>query len=272
MMTPYDDGLGSAGLGDARACGEQRVGGMPASGGDTGGDADGSACGGTGDDGTVDGGVGRDAPAGGTAAPVGRLAHGDRPRLLVIGRTASGKDTLADALRWELGLTFVKSCTTRPKRTPDEDTHVFLTEAQAGPLLGGAVAYTRIGDYSYFTTAKQVMEADGYVIDPIGMRMLCRNMPDARFVIAHVHADAGQRLRHAVRRGDAEVEATAFARREAAEDAEFTAFERDARAYADGDRGALPPNVSLVVDVENRYDDSFPECGVHAVARALGLT
>ena len=94
------------------------------------------------------------------------------------------EDTLADALRHAYGMTFVKSCTTRPRRTPDEDTHVFLTEQQAEPLVRDAVAYTRIGDYIYFTTAQQVMETEGYVIDPIGMRILCANMPNTRFVIA----------------------------------------------------------------------------------------
>ena len=122
-----------------------------------------------------------------TPAPEGIIATtATRPRLLIIGRTASGKDTLADALRHAYGMTFVKSCTTRPRRTPDEDTHVFLTEQQAEPLVRDAVAYTRIGDYIYFTTAQQVMETEGYVIDPIGMRILCANMPNTRFVIAYV--------------------------------------------------------------------------------------
>ena len=86
-----------------------------------------------------------------TPAPEGIIATtATRPRLLIIGRTASGKDTLADALRHAYGMTFVKSCTTRPRRTPDEDTHVFLTEQQAEPLVRDAVAYTRIGDYIYF--------------------------------------------------------------------------------------------------------------------------
>jgi len=192
-----------------------------------------------------------------------------RPRLLIIGRTASGKDTLADALRRSCGMTFVKSCTTRPRRTPDEDTHVFLTERQAEPLVRDAVAYTKIGDYIYFTTAQQVMETEGYVIDPIGMRMLCTNMPDTPFVIAYVHADDTQRRLHAMRRGNAEREAVAFARRAASEDAEFTAFERDVSAYDAGDAIALPPNVTSVICIENRYDASFPHDAVQLICMAM---
>lgn len=194
-----------------------------------------------------------------------------RPRLLIIGRTASGKDTLADALRRAYGMTFVKSCTTRPRRTPGEDTHVFLTKRQAEPLARDAVAYTKIGDYIYFTTAQQVMETEGYVIDPIGMRMLCTNMPDTQFAIAYVHADDAQRRRHALQRGDAAREAVAFAKRDASEDAEFDRFERDIAAYADGNTTALPPNVTNVIRIENGYDASFPHDAVIAIRKAIGM-
>lgn len=206
----------------------------------------------------------------GTCAQGGIIATSARPRLLIIGRTASGKDTLADALRRSCGMTFVKSCTTRPRRTPDEDTHVFLTEQQAEPLVRDAVAYTKIGDYIYFTTAQQVMETEGYVIDPIGMRMLCTNMPDTSFVIAYVHADSTERRQHALRRGDAARESAAFAARDASEDAEFDGFERDIAAYDAGDAAALPKNVASVICIENRYDASFPHDAVLAIRKAIG--
>lgn len=204
-----------------------------------------------------------------TPAPEGIAATtATRPRLLIIGRTASGKDTLADALRHACGMTFVKSCTTRPRRTPDEDTHVFITEQQAEPLVRDAVAYTKIGDYIYFTTAQQVMETEGYVIDPIGMRMLCANMPNTQFVIAYVHADDAKRRQHAMQRGDAAREAAAFAERNASEDAEFDGFERDITDYANGDTTALPANVTTVIRIENGYDTSFPHDAVIAIRKA----
>lgn len=206
----------------------------------------------------------------GTRAQESIITISARPRLLIIGRTASGKDTLADALRRSCGMTFVKSCTTRPRRTPDEDTHVFLTERQAEPLVQDAVAYTKIGDYIYFTTAQQVMETEGYVIDPIGMRMLCGNMPGTSFVIAYVHADSTERRQHALRRGDAARESAAFAARDASEDAEFDRFEQDIAAYDAGDATALPKNVATVISIENRYDESFPHDAVLAIRKAIG--
>lgn len=207
----------------------------------------------------------------GTQAQESIITTSARPRLLIIGRTASGKDTLADALRRSCGMTFVKSCTTRPRRTPDEDTHVFLTERQAEPLVQDAVAYTKIGDYIYFTTAQQVMETEGYVIDPIGMRMLCGNMPGTSFVIAYVHADSTERRQHALRRGDAARESAAFAARDASEDAEFDRFEQDIAAYDAGDATALPKNVTSVICIENRYDESFPHDTVIAIRKAIGM-
>lgn len=206
----------------------------------------------------------------GTQAQESIITTSAHPRLLIIGRTASGKDTLADALRRSCGMTFVKSCTTRPRRTPDEDTHVFLTKQQAEPLVQDAVAYTKIGDYIYFTTAQQVMETEGYVIDPIGMRMLCTNMPDTPFVIAYVHADSTKRRQHALQRGDAAREAAAFAERDVSEDAEFDRFERDIAAYDAGDTTALPKNVTAVISIENRYDESFPHDAVFTIRKANG--
>lgn len=72
-----------------------------------------------------------------------------------------------------------------------------------------------------------------------------------------------------LRRGNAEREAVAFARRAASEDAEFTAFERDVSAYDAGDAIALPPNVTSVICIENRYDASFPHDAVQLICMAM---
>lgn len=65
-------------------------------------------------------------------------------------------------------------------------------------------------------------------------------------------------------------EAAAFARRAASENAEFTAFERGVSAYDAGDTTALPPNVTSVICIENRYDESFPHDAVFTIRKANG--
>ena len=48
--------------------------------------------------------------------------------LLVLGRTASGKDSLVNKLCERTNLKSVTSYTTRPRRTNEGDTHIFTTE------------------------------------------------------------------------------------------------------------------------------------------------
>jgi guanylate kinase len=182
--------------------------------------------------------------------------------LLIVGRTASGKDTLASAVHDRYGLTFVKSYTTRPKRYAGEDTHVFVTPDEAKPLLKDAVAYTKIGEYEYFATKQQVLASDGYIIDPRGVSELCKNMPETRFAIAYVRAAVTRRREAAMSRGDEETEDAAFVARERSEDAEFTRFEHALDMYADGDHAALPPNVTQACVIRNRYDKASLEDGM----------
>ena len=52
-------------------------------------------------------------------------------KVLIVGRTASGKDTLREALERKYGWKFVKSYTTRKKRFEAEDTHVVVSQKHA---------------------------------------------------------------------------------------------------------------------------------------------
>ena len=108
-------------------------------------------------------------------------ANEPKEKLLIVGRTASGKDTLQYALE-KRGLTFVKSYSTRPKRNPNEDTHIFIQPDQVVPKDEMA-AYTVINGYEYFATKDQVKDADAYIIDPEGLKMLVANMPETKFHI-----------------------------------------------------------------------------------------
>ena len=69
-------------------------------------------------------------------------------KVLVIGRTSTGKDALRNILEEKYGWKFVHSHTTRPKRTPTEDTHVFVTKEYADSVpIEDKVAKTVIGEY-----------------------------------------------------------------------------------------------------------------------------
>ena len=149
-------------------------------------------------------------------------------KTLIVGRTSTGKDSLKDILINTYGWNFVKSTTNRPKRTEDEDTHVFLSDEEAKAVPNeDKVAKTVINGYEYFASRQQVNDADAYIIDPEGVYMLLRNMPEEWFIIVYMQpASADVQEEMALRRSDdPEKEIKVFHSRKESEDAQFTLFE-----------------------------------------------
>ena len=101
-------------------------------------------------------------------------------KTLILGRSAVGKDYLADKLSKNFGLKGVKSKTTRPIRFLHEDTHIFVNQETADKEVN-KVAETKINGYTYYATKEDVDKADYYIIDPLGLYQLVENMPETRF-------------------------------------------------------------------------------------------
>lgn len=98
-------------------------------------------------------------------------------KFLIIGRTASGKSSIARAVCNKLGLQLVKSYTTRPpreeeKKMSSKDTdHYFIDDMYMDEFISydEIAAYTEINGYKYFVTKDILDKSDIYVIDPIGV-------------------------------------------------------------------------------------------------------
>lgn len=100
-------------------------------------------------------------------------------KFLFIGRTCSGKSSIAKAVSEKLGLRVVKSYTTRPPRNNEkngESDHYFISEDEFGMLgsMYGFVAETEINNVKYATTYEELERSDIYVIDPNGVDNLMR--------------------------------------------------------------------------------------------------
>ena len=180
---------------------------------------------------------------------------------LIVGRTGSGKDYLANKLV-EKGLKAVKSYATRPPRFEGEDSHIFISKDEAATYTD-KVATTQIGEFEYFATVKQVNESDIYIIDPKGLYELTDNMPDETFVVIYVFAeDDAQRKLRALKRvahKDKIKEEEVFNKRNAAEDDQFTDFEHtlwDAYDESEDELVSSPfnENVIEVMMYANKYD------------------
>ena len=188
-------------------------------------------------------------------------------KFLIAGRTGSGKDTLANKLK-EKGLTTVKSYTTRPKRSDTEDTHIFISQEKADAIPADEkVARTVIGNYEYFATKQQVMDADTYVIDPDGIQMLLEKMPDETFCIIYCKAKDDELRRKAAlnRTENPEKEASILAQRETAEDARFTAFEQS----LDIGNFGRDPNCLMMLSFINDYTDASLDQIVYQIESAI---
>ena len=146
-------------------------------------------------------------------------------KFLFLGRTASGKSSIAKAVCKRMGLTQVVSYTTRPMRKSEKNgsDHIFITDEEASQYEDDIAAYTEINGYKYFTTYDVIDKADIYVIDPIGvdnLKIKCGN----RYEFIEIYIRTPQKLaeERARIRGD---KLKDFKQRCVSENQQFTDYE-----------------------------------------------
>jgi guanylate kinase len=105
--------------------------------------------------------------------------------IAILGKSGAGKTFIANVFK-DNGIPPVKSCTTRPRRTPDEDAHVFLSEEEFDKI-DNAIAATVYGDYRYCGILEGYYKTYTYVIDKVGLETLQK---DPRFDIYTIHVSA----------------------------------------------------------------------------------
>lgn len=145
---------------------------------------------------------------------------------LIVGRTASGKDSLTRAVAEKYNLKILSSYATRPKRPGETNEHIFIASEEVSKYQKDIVAYTKIGEYEYFSTKQQLLESDFYIIDPNGVNYLkecIQKIPGIELHIIYIAADYITRKHRALcNRKDQE---NVFNKRCEAEDKEFIDFE-----------------------------------------------
>lgn len=128
----------------------------------------------------------------------------NKPLFLFVGRSASGKTTIADILEQKYGHKQVSSYCTRPPRYEGEIGHIFVNDADFDSL-GELVAYTKYNNFRYGTTAEQLDECSIYVVDVPGAEtLLQRYQTDRPISIIYFDTTVFTRINRMLDRGDSD--------------------------------------------------------------------
>ena len=125
---------------------------------------------------------------------------------LIAGESACGKDILCNMLE-EDGYKVLKSYSTRPRRINEKETHEFITPEEVEKYKDDMVAYTKIGDYEYFSTKDQLIKSHIYIIDPIGIKYIKEKVKDIRLVVIYINVNENERRFRAtnIRKDDVDI-------------------------------------------------------------------
>lgn len=129
----------------------------------------------------------------------------NKPLFLFVGRSASGKTTIADILEQKYNHKQVYSYTTRPPRHEGEIGHNFVSEEEFDNL-GELVAYTEYNGYKYGTTAEQLNKCSIYVVDVPGVEtLLQRYQTDRPICILYFDVTVYTRINRMLDRHDSDM-------------------------------------------------------------------
>jgi guanylate kinase len=112
--------------------------------------------------------------------------------ICLVGKSGSGKSAIA-ALLSAYGHTALPSYTTRPKRSEDEDGHIFVSESEFD-LLDDLAAYNNFNGYSYGATREHVDDHDIYIVDMVGLNDLISNVGREKLIVVNIVADTAIRF------------------------------------------------------------------------------
>lgn len=126
----------------------------------------------------------------------------NKPLFLFVGRSASGKTTIANMLE-KAGYPQVKSYTTRKPRYDDEPGHIFVDKEEFDNL-GELAAYTLYNGNEYGTTFDQLDKCSIYVVDVPGVETLMQKYAknNRNICVIYFNASVYTRINRMIDRDD----------------------------------------------------------------------
>lgn len=121
----------------------------------------------------------------------------------IVGKSGSGKTTVANVLEKKFGFKQVCSYTTRLPRYKNEPGHFFVSKEDFD-ALGSLCAYTNFNNCEYGVPSSMVDECDIYVIDVAGVHYLQEHYTGGKGIkVIGLDSTEDELRRHMEARGDA---------------------------------------------------------------------
>lgn len=117
-------------------------------------------------------------------------------KVLLVGKSGSGKNTVQDYLVNKYGLKPLLSYTTRERRFPEENTHTFITAHEYEEFKPtDFIAYAFYNGNHYFATKKQFEDADIYIIDLDGVEYMSKLNLELKTPYVVIYLDVPEEIR-----------------------------------------------------------------------------
>lgn len=179
-----------------------------------------------------------------------------KPKIILLGRTGSGKTTIINEIinksndMTRQPLTPLKTVTTRPQRNKNDTAYHFITKEQADTIPPESkYLRTFIGEHEYFARKEDIDKADIMILDPSGLNDVMDLYPETPMFICYVKPtrkllDSELKNRNQTRES--------YEKRYQDENETFTKFEKDIEHFMEIYTNA--PEGSIISEYTNDFD------------------
>ena len=128
--------------------------------------------------------------------------------ICLVGKSGTGKTTIAKTLEEEFGLEVIHSYTTRPRRPGENWGHIFSDRGRLFQLKRESPEFIISEVYynnEYYWSETWQYKNKGtsvYVIDPRGVEELKKNVKDAEIIVIYLYCNTRKRLKRIISRGE----------------------------------------------------------------------
>ena len=127
-------------------------------------------------------------------------AKKNKPLILVIGKSGSGKNYIVDKICDDFSKKNTISRTTRKPRYEGEKGHLFVSNEQADKEFSNAIAKTIFCGNRYYTLKEDLDKSDIYIIDRDGVYSMQNSNID--FITVYLKVSLINRIKNMRKRGD----------------------------------------------------------------------